>query len=153
EPEVVSLARAFAHAREDGDAAVLSCDVVDQLLDEDGLAKARPAEETHLPTLDEWSDQVDHLEARLEDLDRRRELPERRRLAVNGPALDALGSLLLVDRVADDVPEPPERRLPHRNGDGQTGVEDIEAPGEPIGRIHGHRADTVVAEVLLDLSH
>src|SRR6185437_3677916 len=45
EPEVVALARALADTGEDGHAAVLPGDVVDQLLDQDGLADAGAPEE------------------------------------------------------------------------------------------------------------
>src|SRR5205807_7429069 len=69
EQEVVALARAFADASEDRHAAVLARDVVDQLLDQDGLAETRPAEQSDLAALDERREQIDHLEARLEHLD------------------------------------------------------------------------------------
>ena len=59
EPEVVALARALADAGEDRDAAVLLRDVVDQLLDQDGLADAGAAEEADLAALDVRGDQVD----------------------------------------------------------------------------------------------
>ena len=51
EQEVVPLARPLADAREHGDAAVLLRDVVDELLDEDGLPDARAAEEADLAAL------------------------------------------------------------------------------------------------------
>ena len=88
EPEVVALARPLADAREDRHASVLHGDVVDELLDEDGLADARPAEEADLAALHERGDQVDDLDPGLEDLDLRREVAERGRVAVDRPALD-----------------------------------------------------------------
>ncbi len=87
EHQVVALARALADAGEDRDAAVLQRDVVDQLLDQDGLAGAGAAEEADLAAADVRRDQVDDLDARLEDLDRRGELAEGRRVAVDRPAL------------------------------------------------------------------
>src|SRR4051794_17147358 len=48
EQQVVALARALADAGEDGDAAMLARDVVDQLLDQHRLADARAAEESDL---------------------------------------------------------------------------------------------------------
>ena len=71
EHQVVALARALADAREDRDAAVLEGDVVDQLRDRHGLADPGAAEEADLAAPDERRDQVDDLDARLEDLDRR----------------------------------------------------------------------------------
>ena len=64
EEEVVALARALADAGEHGDAAVLLRDVVDQLLDQDGLAGAGAAEEADLAALHVRGDQVDDLDAR-----------------------------------------------------------------------------------------
>ena len=74
------------------------------------------------------------------------------RIAVDRPALDAVRRRrLLVDRLADHVPEPPERRLADRDRDRPSEVDDVDAPREAVGRVHGDRADAVVAEVLLHL--
>ena len=85
--QVGAFARALAHAGEDRDAAVLAREVVDQLLDQHRLADAGAAEEPDLAALDVRRDQVDALEARLEDLDLRRQVAERRRIAMDRPAL------------------------------------------------------------------
>ena len=76
--EVVALAGALADAGEDGHAGVLLGDVADQLLDDDRLADAGAAEDADLAALLERADQVDDLEAGLEDLDLGRLLVERR---------------------------------------------------------------------------
>ena len=68
EPEVVALARALAHAAERRQAAVLLGEVVDQLLDEDGLADAGAAEQADLAALGVGREQVDDLDAGLEHL-------------------------------------------------------------------------------------
>ena len=152
EEEVVALARALADAGEDGDAAVLAGDVVDQLLDQHGLAGAGAAEEADLAALHVRRDQVDDLEAGLEDLDRRREVAERRRVAVDRPALDVLaGRLLVVDRLADHVPDPAQGRVADGDGDRRAGVDDVDSAREAVGRLHRDRADAIVAEVLLHL--
>src|SRR3954471_11550439 len=67
--------------------AVLGSDVVDQLLDQHGLAHARAAEQADLAATRIWREQVDHLDAGLEDLARRREVLDRRHRAVDRPAL------------------------------------------------------------------
>ena len=77
--EVVALAGALADAGEHGVAGVLLGDVADQLLDDDRLADAGAAEDADLAALLERADQVDDLEAGLEDLDLGRLLVERRR--------------------------------------------------------------------------
>ena len=71
EPEVVALAGALADAGEHRDAAVLLGEVVDQLLDDDGLADAGAAEEADLAAAQVRLEQVDDLDPGLEHLERR----------------------------------------------------------------------------------
>ena len=152
EEEVVALARPLADAREDRDAAVLASNVVDQLLDQHRLADAGAAEEADLAALDVRRDQVDDFQARLEDLDRRREVAEGGRVAVDRPALDVgPGGRLVVDRVADHVPDPAQRRVADGHRDRLPRVDHVRPAREPVGRVHRDRADTIVAEVLLHL--
>ena len=87
QPEVVALAGALAHAGEHREAAVLLGDVVDELLDEHRLAHAGAAEEADLAALHVGREEVDDLDAGLEDLLGRVELVERRGVAVDRPAL------------------------------------------------------------------
>jgi hypothetical protein len=61
------FAGALADAGEHRDAAGLDGDVADQLLHHDGLADAGAAEEADLAALREGAEQVDDLDARLED--------------------------------------------------------------------------------------
>src|ERR687887_396870 len=152
EPHVVALARALADAAEDRDALVLARDVVDQLLDEDGLADPRAAEQADLAALHVGRDQVDDLEAGLEDLGCRAEVLEVGRIAVDRPAVVRLDLLLdVVDRVAEHVEDAAEGRLADRHRDRRAGVDDVDAARDAVGRVHGHGADTVVAEMLLYL--
>ena len=82
----------------------------------------------------------------------RREVAEGRRVAVDRPALDVLaGRLLVVDRLADHVPDPAEGRVADRDRDRRAGVDDVDAAREAVGRVHRDRADAIVAEVLLHL--
>ena len=71
EPQVVALARALADAAERRQAAVLLGEVVDELLDQHGLADAGAAEQADLAALRVGREQVDDLDARLEHLGRR----------------------------------------------------------------------------------
>ena len=114
--EVVALAAALADAGEHGVARVLLGDVPDQLLDDDRLADAGAAEDADLAALLERADQVDDLEAGLEDLDLGRLLVERR-AARGGSAgsRSALDRALVVDRAAEDVEHAAEGRLADRD--------------------------------------
>jgi hypothetical protein len=125
---------------------VLHRDVVDQLLDEHRLAQTRAAEQADLAAAHERRGEVDHLHAGLEDLELRRQLLELRRIAVDRPPLDACGCVLLVDGVADDVPQPAERRLADGDADRRARVDDVDTAGQTVRRVHGHRANAVVAE-------
>ena len=151
EPEVVALARAFAHPGEDREALVLLGDVADELLDEDGLADAGTAEEADLAALHVRSKQVDDLDPGLEDLRRGLQLFEAGRIAVNRPALVDLDLVPLVDDIAENVEDPAEGRIADRNADRRARVLDVHPAGEPVGGVHGDRTDAIVAEVLLDL--
>ena len=152
--QVGAFARALADAREDRDAAVFPGEVVDQLLDEHRLADPGSAEQADLAALDVGRDQVDDLEAGLEDLDLRGEVAEGGRIAVDRPALGIGCDVgLAVDRLPDHVPEAPERRPADGNRDRAARVEDVHAAREPVGRVHRDRADAVVAEMLLHLGY
>ena len=129
---------------------VLLGHVVDELLDEHGLADAGTAEEADLAALHVRSDQVDDLDPRLEDLRLRLELLELGRVAMDRPAL-AGRCVLAVDRVADHVPEPPQRLVSDRHADRAAEVDDLGPAGEPVGRVHGDGAHAIVAQVLLHL--
>jgi hypothetical protein len=153
EPEVVALARALADAAEGGQSAVLAGQVVDQLLDKHGLADAGAAEQADLAALGVGRQQVDHLDAGLEDLARGREVLDARCGAVDRPALLELHVALLVDRVAEQVEDAPERAIADRHGDRAARVADLYAARQAVGSVHRDRADTVVTEVLLHLEH
>ena len=98
EPEVVALARALAHAAERRQAAVLLGEVVDELLDEHGLAHAGAAEQADLAALRVGREQVHDLDAGLEHLGRRGQVLDGRGGAVDRPALLDVDRLALVDR-------------------------------------------------------
>ena len=107
--EVVALARALADAGEHRHAAMRLGDVVDQLLDDHGLADAGAAEQADLAALQIGRQQVHHLDAGDQDLRRGRLLLEGRRLAVDRVALRRVDRPLLVDRLADHVQDAAER--------------------------------------------
>ncbi len=57
-----------------------------------------------------------------------------------------------IDRLAQQVEDPPERHPADRHGDRATGVDHFGAPGQAVGGVHRDRPNAVVAEVLLDLA-
>ena len=150
--QVVALARPLADAAEDRVAGVLLGDVADQFLDDDRLADAGAAEDADLAALGEGADQVDDLDAGLEDLGLGRLLVEGRRGAVDRQALGDRHRALLVDRLAQDVEDAAQGDLADRDRDRAAGVDDVDAAGKAVRGGHGHAADPVVAQVLLDLA-
>jgi hypothetical protein len=62
-------------------------DAGDEFGEDDRLAEAGTAEQAGLTAADERREQVDHLDARLEELGLRGEFLDRRRIAVDRPAL------------------------------------------------------------------
>ena len=113
EIEIVSFARALTDAAEHRFAAVSLRDVVDQLHDDDRLADAGAAEQTDLTALHERRDQVDDLDARLEDLGLRLEVDEVGTLAMDRPAQRVLRDRrAVVHRLAEHVEDAAERGAP-----------------------------------------
>ena len=90
-------------------AAVLRGDAGDQLLDDDGLAQAGPAEQADLAAADERDQQVDDLDAGLELLGLGRQVGELGRLAVDGFPAGGVDGPAAVDRLADQVEDAAER--------------------------------------------
>ena len=151
EPEVVAFARSLADAGKHRHAAVLDGDVVNQLLNDDGLADTGAAEQADLAALEVRLEQVDDLDARLEHLELGRLALEVRRLAVDGPALCALDRLVgEVDRLAEDVEHAAERHWSHRHGDRRAGVDGFHPALHAVGRLHRDGPHAPLAEVLLD---
>ena len=125
-------------------------DVVDELEHVDGLADAGAAKQADLATLGEGADQVDDLDAGLEQLERRGELVELRRRLVDDAPLLRLDGAALVDRPAQHVHHAPEHRGTDGHLDAVTGVADLHAPPQAVGGAHRDRAHDAVAQLLLD---
>ena len=151
--EVVALTGALADTGEHRHTTVVLRDALDHLLDEDGLADARTTEEADLSAQHVRGEEVDDLDAGLEQLGLRLELVEGRGLAVDRPALGDLDLLagLGVEHLADDVEDLALGDVADGHRDGGAGVAHLLAADEAVGRLERDRADEVVAEVLGDL--
>ena len=151
-PEVVALTRTLADTGEDGVAAVLGRDVVDELHDENGLADTCAAKETNLSAARVRSNQVNDLDARLKDLGRCLLIVELRRRTVDRPALlvaDGLG--VVVNRLAEDVEHASEGCLADGHLDRCARIVRLHAAHQAVGGAHGDAARDAVAEMLHDL--
>ena len=147
--EVVAFASALADAGEHRQTGVLLGDVVDQLEHVDGLADAGAAEQADLAALGERDQQVDDLDAGVEQFLAAGLLVVRRRRAVNGQVLLRLHRALLILRRAEHVHDAAERALADRHRDRLAGGLDLQAALQAFGHAHGDRAHDAVAELLL----
>ena len=147
--QVVALTGALAHAGKDREAVVLLGDIVDQLLDEHGLAYARAAEQSDLAALEIGFQQVDDLDAGEEHFLRSGEVLELRGLAVDGQGAFPVELRHAVDGAAHHVHHAAADLAAYGHGDGGAGAADAHAAPQAVGRIHGHGADGVFAQVLL----
>src|SRR5690606_23540337 len=125
-------------------------DIVDQLLDENGLADAGTAEEADLAALGIGSDQVDHLDARNEDRGFGRLVDELGGLGVDRRLHVAGDGAALVDRVANDVEDATKRLRTDGDRNLRAGVDHRLPAGQAVGGVHRNGANGVLAEVLRD---
>ena len=148
QPQVVAFARALADAGEHRHAAVLLRQVADQLLNDDGLAHARAAEQADLAAAQIGFEKIDHLDAGLEHLQFGRLLVERRRLAMNRVALRGIHRTHLVHRLADHVQHAAQRFLAHRHGHRLAQALGLHAAHQSVGRLQRDGAHAALANVL-----
>ena len=146
--EVVAFTGTLAHAREHREAAVLVGDVADQFLNKNGLAHARAAEEADLAAPGVGRQQVNHLDARLQNFVGGLDLGHRRRRPVDGVVALRLDGALAVDGLAQDVHHAAQRAPAHGHRNGRAQSHRFHAPDQAVGGRHGHAAHRVVAQVL-----
>src|SRR5690606_14592920 len=132
------------------DAAVALGDVVDQLLDQHGLADAGAAEQADLTAAGIRGEKVDDLDAGDENCCLGGLVDEFRRLGVDGRGDFAADRATLVDRLADDVEDAAESLGADRHGDLGAGVDHFLAASQAVRRVHGDGANSILAEVLRD---
>ena len=151
--KIVAFARALADAREHRIAAVRLGDIVDEFLNQHRLADARAAKQADLAPLRIRRHQVNHLDARHQDLRVRRLFGVFGSRRMDG-ALDLeLDRARLVDGLADDVHDAPERTLADRNHDRRAGVGHFLSAHEALGHVHRDATYTALAQMLGDFQH
>ena len=151
--QVVTLTGTLANAGEDGIAIVGSGDVVNQFLNQNGLANARAAEQTDLTALGIGADQVDDLDAGFQNLGSGLLLLVGGSGTVDGPALDALYRRFVVNGLTQQVKYTSQALFANGNGDRRAGVGCLGAALQAVRGGHGDTANHIVADVLCDLRH
>ena len=150
--EVVALTGALTHTTEHRHTAVLLGDVVDQLLNQHGLAHAGAAEQADLAALAIGSQEVDHLDAGLEHLGLGLKLGDVGGIPVDGSGGRGVDGALLVDGLAQHVEDAAEGAFTHGHGDRCTGVNGFHAAHQTVGATHGNGTNPVITQKLLNLS-
>ena len=151
-PEVVAFTGSFTDAAEDRVTTEVSSDSCDHLLDDDGLAHARTAEEADLATTHEGAHQVDDLDAGFEDLGLGVEVDVRGRITVDRVSLVGVHRTFLVDWLAEEVEHASEDFLADGHGHTVTGVDAVISTSHAVGGRERHATDESAAEVLGDFS-
>ena len=116
------------------------------------LPSPAPPNKPGLAAADEGRQQVDDLDARLEDFRLRGEVDDRRGVAVDGPVLFGVDGAALVDRLAQQVEDASQRGLAHRHADRGAGIGAGHAADHAVGAAQGDAADAAAAKLGLDLA-
>ena len=126
-------------------------DVVDELHHGNGLAYSGAAEEADLSALGERADEVNDLDAGLEDLGRAGLLLVGRSRAVNLPALLLADGAHVVHRLAEDVHDAADGLMADRNLYSGSGSLNFDSAAQSVGNAHGEAAHYAAADLLLNL--
>ena len=129
EPQVGPFAGSLADAGKHRVTAVRAGDAGDQLGENDRLAQTGPAEQAGLAAADERREQVDDLDAGFEHFGLGREVGDRRRIAVDRPALLGVDRTAAVDRLAEQIEHAAQRGLADRHGHRAAGVDALPCRG------------------------
>ncbi|MEY2722032.1 MAG: hypothetical protein RL597_1477 [Pseudomonadota bacterium] len=149
--EVVTFTSTLTDAGENGQAAVLLGDIVDELEHVHGLTDTGTTEKTNLAALRERHEQVDDLDTRDEKIPPTCLLVVRRSRTVDRPLFFGGNGAAVVLRRTEHVHDAAERRLADRNGNGRVGGLDLETTLEAFRGAHRDRSDDAVTELLLNL--
>ena len=148
--QVVSFASALAHAGKDGKSVVLLRDVVDQLHNQDRLSYAGSPEQADLASFGIRFEQVDHLDAGVQDFTAGGQVFELGRFTMDrkSPFLVEFGHS--VNGVPRYVHQTPFYLVADRHRDGRTVRNGFHSSLQPVCRIHRYGADRVFPNMLLD---
>ena len=151
--QVIALPGPFSDAGENRDAVPLGGDIMDQFLNQNCFPDPGAAEQTDFSALRVRRNQIDDLDAGLENLCFRVLILEVRRLPVYGPFFPGLHRTLPVNRVSGDVEQPSQHFVPHRHPDRCSGIHSFHASGQPVRGGQGDTPDLVVPLVLGNFRH
>ncbi len=129
------------------------CDVVDQFLNQNGLADTGTAEQADLAALGIWCQQVNDLDAGDEDFSLGGLIDEFRGRTVNWQGLISLDRAFLVNRLTDNVHDTAEGSGTDRHVDRRTGIGNFLTADQTVGGVHGDCPDGVFTKMLCDFEN
>lgn len=151
-PQLVALAATLADAGEHGIAAVRSGNVVYELLNEHGFADACAAEKSYFAALCVGLEEVNCLDARLENLDCGALVAERGRGTVYFPTL-TIGGFAAVYGLAEDIEHPAKHLRSDGDGDAAARWRDLVSAAKSITARKHDATHLSVAEMLGNFQH
>ena len=151
--EVVAFAGTLADAGEHRVTAMRLRDVVDQFLNQHGLADAGAAEQADLAALGVRRQQVDDLDAGDENFSFGGLVGIGRRFLMDRAQAFRNHRAGFIDRLADDVDDAAERAGADRHHDRLAGVGDFLTADQTLGGVHRDGAHRGFAEMLRHFEH
>ncbi len=124
-------------------------DVVDELHHVHGLADAGATEQANLTALCERADQVDHLDAGFQQVNRRRQFVELRGLLVDRAQLVRLDRASFVDGTTQHVHDPAQRAVTDGHRDRGASALHCHAAAQAVRRAEGNGTHHAVTQLLL----
>ena len=152
-PQVVALAGALSHAGKDGIAAMLGGYIGDQLLDKHCFAYARAAKKADFTALGVGGQQVNDLDAGLQDLHHGALVGKAGRVAVDAPLLPLRQRLDAINNLTSHIKEPPQGTVAHRHLDAAAFSGDLHLAAQPLTGGKHDAAHDVAAHMLGHLHH
>ena len=127
------------------------CHVIDEFLNQDGLADTSTSEKTDLATTGIRGEEVDNFNTSLKNFGGGGLVNERRGVGMDRAQLDTLDRTTLVNGLPDDVHYSSERGGTNGNENRCTSVDNLLTTDETFCTIHGNGADRVLAQMGRDL--
>ena len=144
---------ALAHAREHRNPLMQFRDGMHEFHDQDGLADPGAAEQAGLAAAHEGTEQVDDLDAGLEDAAGRHGFMQGGGPGEHRPQFPGRQRRAAIERFAEQVEQSTETLRPHRHAQRPAGIVDRHAPGQAGGAVQRDRTDAELVEMLVHLEH
>ncbi len=125
--------------------------VPDQLLDDNGLANPSASKQPDLAALGEGRQEVDDLDAGLQDLPGRTLFRYGWRRTMDRVVVLGLNRAHFINRLAKDIKKPAQGCSSHRDHDRRLGIQRLYPAPQAVRRRHSHTPDHIVPSVLQGL--